>query len=184
MALSSWGDPNSLPATTMHLLHSLHFPRAWLACGLLALAGAASAQVPTAAPAAPGGERAGIAKVIKGQVAVSDGRTERALAPGDSVSAADRISTGADSSASMVLRDGTTVVLGPNSRMELREFTFDSTTYQGNVAVHVLRGTMRMLTGLIGKTRPGAVTVGTPTTLIGIRGTDFIVDVEEAVETK
>lgn len=149
---------------------------------LLMLSGAAFAQVtPTgAASTAASANRAGIAKVIKGQVTVTSAGAERPLAAGEAVAATDRITTGADSSASMVLRDGTTVVVGPNSRMELREFAYDATTYQGSVAVNVLRGTMRMVTGLIGKNRPDAVSVTTPTALIGIRGTDFIVAVEES----
>ena len=79
----------------------------------------------------------------------------------------------------MVLRDGTVMVLGANSRMELKNFAFDATTYEGNVAVALMRGTMRMITGLVGKTRHDAVQVNTPTALIGIRGTDFIVEVDD-----
>jgi len=68
--------------------------------------------------------------------------------------------------------------------MDLREFSFDATTYEGNLAVNVLRGTMRMVSGLIRKNRPDAVRIETPTALIGVRGTDFIVDVEPAEEGK
>jgi len=122
--------------------------------------------------------RAGTAKLVSGRVSVSDGGRERLLAPGDAVSARDTVSTGADGSASFVLRDGTVIVVGPSSRMELRAFAFDATTYRGNLVVGVLRGTMRMVSGLIRKTDPDAVSIETPTALIGIRGTDFIVDVE------
>lgn len=128
--------------------------------------------------------RAGTAKLVTGQVRISDGTQERPLAPGDGISAADRVLTGPDGSASLVLRDGTVMVVGPNSRVDLREFQFDSTTYQGNMVVSVLRGTMRMVSGLIRKTRSDAVSIETPTALIGIRGTDFIVDVEPADEGK
>ena len=97
----------------------------------------------------------------------------------DPVAQADTVSTGADSSASMVLRDGTTLVLGANSRVNLKDFAFNSTTQEGNLLVSVLRGSMRMLTGLIGKTRPESVNITTPTSTIGILGTDFIVQVPE-----
>jgi len=131
-----------------------------------------------AEPAADPAPRAGTAKLVKGQVSVTDGARERPLAAGDGLSARDTVVTGADSSASFVLRDGTVIVVGPASRMELREFAFDATTYQGNMVVGVLRGTMRMVSGLIRKNRPDAVSIETPTALIGIRGTDFIVDVD------
>ena len=141
---------------------------------LLAAAGLVQAQeLPAAAT------RAGTMKIVQGQAQVTDARGERALQPGDAVASADSISTGADSAASVVLRDGTTMVLGANSRVELKNFAYDSTTQEGNVLVSVLRGSMRMLTGLIGKTRPDSIKVMTPTSTIGILGTDFIVDVTE-----
>ena len=86
---------------------------------------------------------------------------------------------GDNSAVSVVLRDGTTMVLGANSHVDLKNFTYDATTQEGNVLVSVLRGSMRMLTGLIGKTRPDAIKVTTPTSTIGILGTDFIVEVAE-----
>ena len=139
---------------------------------LLAAAGLAQAQESATTA------RAGTMKIVQGQASVTDAKGERALKPGDAVTSADRISTGADSAASMVLRDGTTMVMGANSRIDLKNFAYDSTTQEGNVIVSVLRGSMRMLTGLIGKTRPESIQVTTPTSTIGILGTDFIVQVE------
>lgn len=141
---------------------------------LLAAAGLAQAQeLPAAAP------RAGTMKIVQGHANVTDARGERALQPGDAVASTDSISTGPDSAASVVLRDGTTMVLGANSRVELKNFAYDSTTQEGNILVSVLRGSMRMLTGLIGKTRPESIKVITPTSTIGILGTDFIVEATE-----
>ena len=141
---------------------------------LLAAAGWVQAQESPASTA-----RAGTMKVVQGQAQVTDARGSRALQPGDAVASADSISTGANSAASVVLRDGTTMVLGANSHVDLKNFTYDATTQEGNVLVSVLRGSMRMLTGLIGKTRPDAIKVTTPTSTIGILGTDFIVEVAE-----
>lgn len=139
---------------------------------LLVSAGLAHAQ---AAPL-----RAGTVKIVQGQANVVGDKGERALRPGDAVAASDLISTGPASAASLVLRDGTTVVLGANSRVDLKNFAYDATTQEGNVLVSVLRGSMRMLTGLIGKTRPESINVTTPTSTIGILGTDFIVEVVES----
>lgn len=76
----------------------------------------------------------------------------------------------------MVLRDGTTLIVGPSSRLDPKQFHFDSTTQDGGMLVSLLRGTLRMVTGLIGRT--DAVRVETQTAVIGIRGTDFIVEVD------
>ncbi|WPB59262.1 FecR domain-containing protein [Xylophilus sp. GOD-11R] len=152
----------------------------------LLVLGAAVAVAPGARAAEPAAAvatvRAGTVKLVNGQVKLSDGKTERPVAPGDGIASADSIVTGADGSISVVLRDGTLIVVGPNSRTDLREFSFDATSYQGNMVVSVVRGTMRMVSGLLRKNRPDSVSVETPTALIGIRGTDFIVEVEPSGE--
>ena len=151
---------------------------------LLSGAGALAQTVPaTDATATPpvGADHAGILKSVRGKVLLlgADGRTRPAQA-GDPIAPIDRIQTEADSGASLVLRDGTTMVLGPSSRLDLKQFHFDSTTRDGGLLVSLLRGSLRMVTGLIGKTQPDAVRVETQTATIGIRGTDFIVQADTA----
>ncbi|PZQ64714.1 MAG: hypothetical protein DI563_26440 [Variovorax paradoxus] len=132
---------------------------------------------PAAATPAPAADaHAGFIKSVRGEVHVlSAGGDARLARPGDRVSPIDRISTGPASAASLVLRDGTALVLGPDSRLDLKQFHFDSTTQDGGLLVSLLRGSLRMVSGLIGKTNPDAVRVDTQTATIGIRGTDFIV---------
>lgn len=160
---------------------------------LVLAAGGAWAQVPAASPApapaaattpaaAPGAasDHAGFIKSVRGNVQLlGPGGQARQAQAGDKVGAVDRIVTGADAAASLVLRDGTAMVVGPATRLDLKEFHFDSTTQDGGLLVSLLRGSMRMITGLIGKTNPGAVRVDTQTATIGIRGTDFIVTADE-----
>lgn len=151
----------------------------------LAVSGAAaqtSAGSPPSAEApkpTPSEERAGIVKSVRGDVQLlsGDGK-QRAVSAGDAVAPIDRLQTGADSGASVVLRDGTTLVVGPSSRLDLKQFHFDSTTQDGGMLVSLLRGTLRMVTGLIGRNHPDAVRVETQTAVIGIRGTDFIVEAD------
>ena len=150
----------------------------WLATGAAAQTAAPAAAATTSA-AAPAG-RAGTVKIVTGRVEANGPAGLRSLGAGDAVSAADQVTTGPASSASMVLRDGTTLVVGAGSRMELRNFAYDSTTQDGSLALSLVRGTLRMITGLIGKARPEAVALTTPTATVGIRGTDFIVQVDDA----
>lgn len=140
-------------------------------------AAATAPPAPTATTPAPAADaHAGFIKSVRGEVHVlSAGGDARLARPGDRVSPIDRISTGAASAASVVLRDGTALVLGPDSRLDLKQFHFDSTTQDGGLLVSLLRGSLRMVSGLIGKTNPDAVRVDTQTATIGIRGTDFIV---------
>ena len=123
--------------------------------------------------------KAGTIKIVHGDVRIADARGERTLSPGDSLTQADHVITGADGAASMVLRDGTTMMLGPRSLVDLKTFTYNSTTEQGSLVVSVLRGSMRMISGLIAHNNPQAVAVTTRTATIGVRGTDFIVEVDD-----
>lgn len=123
--------------------------------------------------------RAGIVKVVSGDVRVRDAQGERALKSGDAILESARLMSGKEGSASLILRDGTTVVLGNNSQFEVQKFVFDATTQNGSILVNLLQGSMRMLTGLIAKVNPDAIQVKTKTLSVGIRGTDFIVATEE-----
>lgn len=145
-----------------------------LLCALTIFGSAAFAQ-----SAPPAEQQAGTVKSVRGDVQLlGTGGAARPAAPGDALSPIDRIVTGPDSAASVVLRDGTTMVLGPSSRLDVKEFHFDATTHDGGLLVSLLRGSMRMITGLIGKAHPDAIRVETQTATIGIRGTDFIVQAD------
>lgn len=143
---------------------------------------APAAAVPAPVPAAAAAKadlQAGFVKSVRGSVQLLNGAgAARTASPGDALGAVDRIVTGPDSSASVVLRDDTTLVVGPSSRLDLKEFHFDGTTRDGGILLSLLRGSMRMITGLIGKTNPDAVRIETQTATIGIRGTDFIVQAD------
>jgi len=157
--------------------------------GVLGVFGGTSpAQAQTAKASVAGNapaERAGTVKLARGKVSAAGSTgADRPLAAGDPVFGTDHITTGADSSVSLVLRDGTTIVLGQSSRVELRGFAFNTTTYEGNLAVMILRGSMRMISGLIRKNNANGVHIETPTAIIGIRGTDFIVDVDPAGDAR
>lgn len=149
--------------------------------GLALLGATVMAQAQTTPPpaAAVADLQAGFVKSVRGNVQLlSAAGTTRTAAAGDALGSVDRIVTGPDSSVAVVLRDDTTPVVGPSSRLDLKEFHFDATTRDGGLLVSLLRGSMRMITGLIGKTNPDAVRVETQTATIGIRGTDFIVQTD------
>lgn len=163
-------DPFRQAASARHLLS---------AATLVFACGAALAQsTPSAVPAAKG-NGAGAAKVVQGDVRVVSASGERALVPGDRIAVSDRLSTGDGGSASVVLRDGTTLIVGPKSQLQLKDFAFNSTTHEGSVKVSLLQGTLRMITGLIAKLNPASVSVETDTITMGVRGTDFIVEIED-----
>ena len=149
--------------------------------GVLTLsASLAWAQAPAGTAAETG--RAGTFKQVQGEVRLGKDGAQAAPHSGDAVRAGERISTGRDGAASMVLRDGTVLTLGPNTTSDLSQFQYDATTQEGNFALDLLQGSLRVVTGLLAKINPDRFKVKTPTAVVGVRGTDFIVEAAPKLE--
>ena len=118
-------------------------------------------------------------KVCKGRVTVD--RNGQALAGevGMLLEPADVVKTGADGSVGITMRDNSLLSAGPNSILSLERFEFDPTTDDGRFAARLQRGTLAVASGRIAKKSPQAMTVRTPSALLGVRGTEFVVSVDE-----
>jgi hypothetical protein len=125
---------------------------------------------------------AGTVKTAKGTVTVERAGQKIAAAPGVKVYAADRVLTGADGAVGITLRDNTLLSAGPNSTLALDKFAFDSTTHAGTIDATLKRGTLSVVSGKIAKASPNAVTFRTPTTTLGVRGTEFVIEAADRGE--
>lgn len=121
---------------------------------------------------------AGLIKTATGVVGTQRSGQALVLSVGDKVFAGDRITTGQNSSVGITLKDDTLISAGANAILAIDEFSFNQTTMAGGMLVSIARGTASFVTGLIGKARPQNVAIKTPTATVGIRGTEFIVEVE------
>lgn len=138
-----------------------------------------TALIPPVAHAAPVPEdAAGMIKTAKGSVTIERAGRKSAGAEGAIVKASDRIITGADGSAGLTLRDETRMALGPNTTLAMEHFVFNSTTHEGRLDATVRRGTLAVVSGKIAKQSPTAVKFSTPSTVLGVRGTEFVIEVE------
>lgn len=122
---------------------------------------------------------AGTAKTVHGDVRVERGADRLSLSVGDRVREGDRIVVAEGGSAGITLQDETLISIGPGSSMLLERFAFNSRTQDGSFTAAVLRGSLRFVTGLIGRGRPDNMAVRTRAVTIGVRGTDFIVEVPD-----
>jgi hypothetical protein len=122
-------------------------------------------------------ESAGTVKSVRGGTQLQRGAQTTPLKVGDSVEAKDRIMTDEMGSVGITLSDDTLISVGPRSALTIEEFAFNPTTQAGALSVNVVSGTLRMVTGLIARQSPSAVRINTPNAAIGVRGTDFIVEV-------
>lgn len=138
----------------------------WL-CALVLGTTAASAQ----------DQRSGTLKAVTGDVRLSQGGGGQVAQEGGGLQQADRIVTGPEASATFTLKDGTVISVGPNSTLDLTKVKFDTTTQEGSLMLSLLQGTIRVVTGWLSKLHPEQVKVITPTSVVGVRGTDFIVEV-------
>ncbi len=137
-----------------------------LAIGLLALL--------TASPSAA--EIARI-KVASGAAEVERNTQRLRAAPGLQLLAGDRLVTGKNGRISLTFIDNTRFAVGPNSRVSVSEFRYDRTRQQGTFVTRVDRGSLAVVSGKIAKSNRDAMKVRTPNSLLGVRGTKFIVEV-------
>jgi hypothetical protein len=118
-------------------------------------------------------------KVAKGQVAIErDGRAMPATV-GTRVQTSDVVKTGADGSVGITFDDDSLLSAGPNSVLSLDRYSFDPTTSKGRFDAALNKGTLAVISGRIAKQSPDAMTVRTPTAILGVRGTEFAVSVNE-----
>ncbi|MEY4268213.1 MAG: hypothetical protein RIS90_2748 [Pseudomonadota bacterium] len=116
--------------------------------------------------------------VAQGDIfAVAEGGARRRLVVGGSVYVGDRIETGAGARAVLVFRDDSRLTVGPSSKFLMENFVYDEKNPEdGRFLVSLLTGTMRALTGFVGKANPKNVGFTTSTATIGIRGTGLDLD--------
>lgn len=120
---------------------------------------------------------AGMVKNTKGSARIERAGKFLALAAGLPVLGSDRILTGADGSAGIALRDDTLLSVGPNSNVALDKFVFDDVSHEGEMSASVKRGTLGVISGKLAKKAPTAVKFITPSAVLGVRGTEFVIDV-------
>jgi len=98
--------------------------------------------------------------------------TQRSLIKGGPVYEGDILETGSNDIAVVVFRDNSRVALHGKSRFKVEQYRYRSGE-EGNVFFRLFRGGMRVMTGLAAKFNTRGFKVGTPTAVIGIRGTGF-----------
>jgi len=147
-------------------------PRDFLVLGLLLLPGAWMCTHAFA-------REAGRIKVSKGDVQIERNGKLMAAPVGAVIDVADTVKTGADGSVGITFHDNSLLSAGPHSELVIERFVFDSTTHQGEFDTRLKKGTLAVVSGKIVKQSPEAMRIKTPAAIMGVRGTEFIVKVDE-----
>jgi len=139
-----------------------------LAVFMLAATGAARAQ------------DAGQIKTTRGAVHVQRDAQLLPASVGMKVRQSDTLVTGADGSVGVSFADNSLLSAGPNSVLAIDRYRFDGTTHAGQFDASLRKGTLAVISGKLVKQSPDAMRIHTPASVMAVRGTEFVVSVEEA----
>lgn len=123
----------------------------------------------------------GVVHNSAGSATVTRGGNALPATTGTKLHAGDTLGTGPDGSIGVILRDNSSLSIGPSSSLVLKDFLFSPSDGKFGLLVRLSKGTMAYLSGLIGKLAPEKARFETPTATIGIRGTHFVVNAGEIV---
>ena len=128
-------------------------------------------------PMLAGAAEIGQIKTSKGQVAVEREGATLPASVGTRLQTSDTVRTGPDGSVGITMDDDSLLSAGPNSVLSLDRYAFDPTTNRGRFDSTLNKGTLAVISGRIAKQAPDSMTVRTPTAVLGVRGTEFVVGV-------
>jgi hypothetical protein len=139
------------------------------------------AAVTLGAAPAPGQDAAleapeiGTAVAVKRTVTAMLRDEKRALHQGARVHRTEYLETGAGAEAELRLDDQTRLALGPNASLRLDDFVIGQSEGVTTIAVNMVKGTFRFLTG---SQNSKSYRIETPSATIGVRGTVFDVYID------
>lgn len=130
-----------------------------------------------------GDEVIGFVKTVSGTAAViSNGKGVKAEL-GTPFYMNSTLKTGSKSAMGITFKDNTVMSFGSNTEVVIDEFLYSPGKDQLALGAKVNKGTMEYVSGVVAKLKPEAVAVKTPTGTIGVRGTHFMVKVDDADQT-
>ena len=121
---------------------------------------------------------AGQVKTSSGTVYLERGGKRLPASIGTAVQESDRVVTGADGSAGLTFTDNSLLSVGPNTVLEIQKYQFDTTTHAGQFDANLKKGTLAVISGKMVKQSPESMRVRTPSSIMGVRGTEFVVKVD------
>ena len=109
---------------------------------------------------------------------IVDGKAQPATV-GMPVSVGSTVKTGANGALGVTLEDNTIMSFGPNSELSFDAFAYEPAEQDLKLTAKISHGTLNYISGVIAKLKPEAVEINTPTGTIGVRGTHFLVKVDD-----
>lgn len=123
---------------------------------------------------------AGLIKTVKGAVSVERAGQRIPATVGMQVQEKDVVTTGTDGSVGITFTDSSMLSAGPNSVLALERYRFDAATGKGALEANLSKGTLAAVSGKMVKNSPESMKIRTPAAIMGVRGTEFVVKVDDS----
>jgi len=120
-------------------------------------------------------EAKGLVVASRGTVIATTAAGEsRELKQGNEVFVEDEIMTGPKSFAVVQFLDGAKVTIKPNSEIVIEDYVYNGNS-DDRATLSLVSGGLRVITGAMAKSNPENYKVKTPVALMGVRGTEFAI---------
>ena len=121
----------------------------------------------------------GYVKTVTGEASITmDGKKEKAVI-GSPVHQGSVLQTGANSSMGVTFKDETLMSFGADTVFTVDEYLYSPSQGKLKLSSKLLKGSLNYVSGVIAKLKPEAVSVSTPSGIVGVRGTQFLAKIEE-----
>ena len=121
----------------------------------------------------------GYVKTVTGEAWVSSAGERVKAQPGTAILLGSQLQTAPGASMGISFKDNTLMSFGPDTQLTVDEYLYAPAQNELKLSTRLIRGTLNYISGVIEKLSPESVTVKTPTGIIGVRGTQFVVKVED-----
>jgi hypothetical protein len=118
-------------------------------------------------------------KTVSGEAYVISANNKVPAKPGTPVFIGSQLKTAGKSSLGVTFKDETVMSFGPDTELTVDEYLYAPSQGKLKLGSKLAKGSLNYVSGVIAKLQPDAVTVTTPSGTIGVRGTQFVVKVEE-----
>lgn len=121
----------------------------------------------------------GFVKNVSGEATITSGSNKQKAEAGTPVHQGSILRTGTKSSMGITFSDETVMSFGPDTELTVDEYLYAPAQGKLKLGSKLTKGSLNYVSGVIAKLQPDAVSVKTPTGTIGVRGTQFVVKIEE-----
>lgn len=126
-----------------------------------------------------GGPPIGSVKTVTGEASITTDNQKTSAQVGSPVYQGSILQTGKNGSMGVTFKDETVMSFGADTVFTVDEYLYAPTQGKLKLSSKIAKGSLNYVSGVIAKMQPEAVSVTTPTGVIGVRGTQFLLKVEE-----